>query len=73
MYRIVRHPIYASYCLTFSGYVLTNTTLTNMAVYAMTIGFLCTRIFREERHLALDPRYREYMLDVRYRLIPLIF
>ncbi len=73
MYRIVRHPIYASYCLTFTGYVLANTTLMNVAIYAMIIGLLCTRIFREERHLALDPLYREYMLDVRYRVIPFIF
>ncbi|AYC32610.1 isoprenylcysteine carboxylmethyltransferase family protein [Pseudomonas cavernae] len=73
MYRIVRHPIYASYCLIFTGYVLTNTTLANVAIYAVTIGLLCIRIFREERHLALDPQYREYMIDVRYRLIPLIF
>ncbi|HLA32072.1 MAG TPA: methyltransferase [Pseudomonas sp.] len=73
MYSIVRHPIYASYCLTFTGYVLTNTTLANGAIYALTMGFLCTRIFREEKHLSLDPQYREYMLDVRYRLIPFIF
>ncbi|WP_324731050.1 methyltransferase family protein [Pseudomonas paeninsulae] len=73
MYRIVRHPIYASYCLTFTGYVLTNTSTANIAVYAISIGFLCARIFREEAHLALDPKYREYMHDVRYRLIPYIF
>lgn len=73
MYRIVRHPIYASYCLTFTGYVLTNTSTANIIVYVITIGFLCARIFREETHLALDPMYREYMHDVRYRLIPYIF
>ncbi len=73
MYRIVRHPIYASYCLTFTGYVLTNTSPANITIYAITIGLLCARIFREEAHLALDPLYKEYMRDVRYRLIPFIF
>ncbi|MFZ3206707.1 MAG: methyltransferase [Pseudomonas sp.] len=73
MYRIVRHPIYSSYCLTFTGYVLTNTSPANITIYAITIGLLCARIFREEAHLALDPLYREYMHDVRYRLIPFIF
>jgi len=35
MYRIVRHPIYASYILTFGCYVLVHTTLANLLVYAM--------------------------------------
>jgi protein-S-isoprenylcysteine O-methyltransferase Ste14 len=73
MYQIVRHPLYASYCLIFIGYVLTNTTLLNFAIYLLAMTFLCIRIFREEKHLALDPLYCDYMLKVRYRLIPLIF
>lgn len=73
MYRIVRHPLYASYCLIFIGYVLTNTTISNVVIYLIAMSFLCIRIFREEKHLALDPLYCDYMLKVRYRLIPLIF
>ena len=73
MYRIVRHPLYASYFLILGGYVLVHTTLANLLVYAITMGFLCARIFREERHLALDPAYRAYMLEVRYRLIPFVY
>lgn len=73
MYSIVRHPLYASYCLVYIGYVLTYTTLLNGLIYLGTMGFLCLRIFREEQHLALDPLYREYMLKVRYRLIPFVF
>ncbi|MGH8476208.1 MAG: hypothetical protein ACRER2_10640, partial [Methylococcales bacterium] len=33
MYRIVRHPLYASYCLTFVGYVLKYTTPANSLIY----------------------------------------
>lgn len=73
MYRIVRHPIYASYLLSFGCYVLVHTTLANLLVYAMLAGTLCTRIIREEKHLALDPAYRAYMLEVRYRLIPFVY
>lgn len=73
MYRIVRHPLYASYFMVFGGYVLVHTTLANLLVYAMTMGFLCVRIFREERHLAFDPAYRAYMLEVRHRLVPFVF
>lgn len=73
MYRIVRHPLYASYFLIFTGYVLAHTTTANLLVYFVTMGCLCVRIFREERHLALDPSYRAYMLEVRYRLVPFVF
>jgi protein-S-isoprenylcysteine O-methyltransferase Ste14 len=73
MYRIVRHPIYASYCLIFTGYVLAYTSLANVLIYLVSIAFLCMRIFREEKHLALDPVYRTYMGEVRYRLIPYVF
>ena len=73
MYRIVRHPIYASYCLTFTGYLLANTSFANLLIYLASIVFLCIRIFREEKHLALDALYRTYMRKVRYRLIPFIF
>jgi len=73
MYRIVRHPLYASYFMVFGGYVLVNTTASNLLVYLIMMVFLCVRIFREERHLALDPAYRAYMLEVRYRLVPFVF
>jgi protein-S-isoprenylcysteine O-methyltransferase Ste14 len=73
MYRIIRHPLYGSYFLIFTGYVLAHTTATNLLVYCLTMGFLCMRIFREERHLSADPSYRAYMLEVRYRLVPFVF
>ncbi|SEF39070.1 methyltransferase family protein [Nitrosomonas ureae] len=73
MYRMVRHPLYASYFLIFGGYVLVHTTTMNLILYLVTMSFLCLRIFREERHLSLDPAYRHYMLKVRYRIIPYIF
>ncbi|MGM8060146.1 methyltransferase family protein [Vogesella indigofera] len=73
MYRYVRHPIYASYVLLFAGYVLSNTSVANVLIYALLLVLLACRIAREERHLEADPVYREYMLAVRYRLIPYVF
>ena len=73
MYRIVRHPLYASYFLIFGGYVLVHTTAANLILFLITMSFLCLRIFREERHLSLDPEYRNYMQQVHYRVIPYIF
>lgn len=73
MYHFIRHPLYASYLIIFTGYVLANTTWMNFALYVMTMAFLFVRLQREEKHLSLDPKYAEYMLLVRYRVIPFIF
>ena len=70
MYRFIRHPLYASYYLSLLGYVLTNSTLENGLVYIACIFFLYLRIISEEKHLSLDPFYRDYKLKVRYKLIP---
>lgn len=73
MYRFVRHPLYASYFISFSGYVLSNTSARNVAVFAITMVLLVLRLLREERHLAQDPAYRAYMGKVKYRVMPLVF
>lgn len=73
MYRIVRHPLYASYFVSFTGYVLANTSIANLVVYVVEICLLILRLLREEKHLALDLEYRSYMQRVKYRIVPLIF
>lgn len=73
MYHFIRHPLYSSYLIIFTGYILANTTWMNFALYVMTVAFLFVRLQREEKHLSLDPKYAEYMLLVRYRVIPFIF
>lgn len=73
LYRIVRHPLYASYFISFTGYLLANTSIVNFVVYASALCLLYFRLLREEKHLALDLEYRAYMKRVRYRLVPLIF
>ena len=73
MYQFVRHPIYFSYCITFTGYVLAHTSYNNFLVYVTVIILLLLRIFKEEQHLSMEASYRDYMTRVRYRLIPFIF
>lgn len=73
MYRFVRHPLYASYLLTYSGYILTNTDFENLMIYLFAMGCMVLRIFREENHLSVDNAYADYMQRVRYRIIPFIF
>jgi len=73
MYRLVRHPLYASYLVTFSGYVLMNSSIQNLVLYVLTITLLFLRCYKEETHLVTDPSYAEYMQKVNYRIIPFIY
>ncbi len=73
MYKWVRHPIYASYVITFTGYLLVNTNLINAVILALWLPLMIGRIFREEAHLSGDPTYGPYMKRVRYRLIRGLF
>lgn len=73
LYRFVRHPLYASYLVTFSGYLLANASLRNLLVFGATMTLLAMRIVREERHLALDQGYRDYMARVPFRILPFVF
>lgn len=73
MYQVVRHPIYASYLISYTGYLLVNASVLNVAIYAAWLPCMLGRIFREEAHLSQDPAYRSYMQRVRYRIIPGLF
>ena len=73
MYRVVRHPVYASYLISSSAYLLTNASPTNGVVYVLAMLMLVARLLREERFLSSDVRYRVYMRQVKYRLLPFIF
>ncbi|MEG2033764.1 MAG: methyltransferase, partial [Janthinobacterium sp.] len=73
MYRVVRHPVYASYLVSSSAYLLTNVSAANGAVYVLAMLMLVARLLREERFLFTDVRYRVYMRQVKYRLLPFVF
>jgi protein-S-isoprenylcysteine O-methyltransferase Ste14 len=45
----------------------------NVAIYAAAYVFQFARIHAEERILAQDGEYREYLRSVRYRLIPGVY
>lgn len=73
MYQWVRHPIYASYLISYTGYLLVNANALNVIVYVLWLPCMLGRIFREEAHLSEDASYRSYMQRIRYRLIPGVF
>ncbi len=72
-YHFVRHPIYAGYVVFYVGFWLLNPTLWNAGVYVAATALLVIRILAEERVLARDPVYAEYMSKVRFRLAPGLF
>ncbi len=72
-YAVVRHPIYASYLLIQSGYVLQSLSLPNIAVVAFTTACNIGRALAEEQLLAQSPAYQVYRQRVRWRLSPYLW
>ena len=71
-YRFVRHPLYAGYLLTQTGYLLENPSARNAGLYVIVMGVQAVRIVVEERWLMLDAAYRAYARTVRWRVMPLV-
>ncbi|HEV7204898.1 MAG TPA: methyltransferase [Jatrophihabitans sp.] len=69
-YSVVRHPMYASYLLLGSGYLLQSLSVRNAAI--LVIVTLCNggRALAEERLLANSRDYLAYRRRVRRRIIP---
>jgi protein-S-isoprenylcysteine O-methyltransferase Ste14 len=72
-YRIVRHPIYASYLIGQVGFFLLNPTLWNAAIYGLGLVVQVLRIEAEERLLAHDAGFAAFRAQTPYRLIPGIY
>lgn len=73
LYRIVRHPMYASYLLVAIGYLLANCSAWNSAVALLWLTAQVVRIRREEALLGMDPGYMRYKQKVRWRLVPFVW
>jgi protein-S-isoprenylcysteine O-methyltransferase Ste14 len=72
-YRVVRHPLYASYMVTQFGYLLQSASAWNIAVLTLTWTCQIARAKAEERWLADSPTYGAYREHVRWRLLPAIW
>lgn len=73
LYGVIRHPMYASYLVLFTGYLLFNATWLNFLLCFFALVFLFLRIEQEEKHLSQDAGYRSYKERVRFRLIPFVY
>ena len=69
-YTVVRHPMYASYLLLESGYLLQSMSVRNAAVLVIGTVCSCGRALAEERLLANNTDYLAYRSRVRRRIIP---
>lgn len=72
-YRFVRHPMYAGYALVHMAVVILMFHPINLVIYAIGWWAQILRLKAEERLLAQDPAYADYMTRVRWRLIPGLF
>jgi len=72
-YRVVRHPVYASYFIGHVAFFLVNPTIWNLCIYATELGFQIARMHAEEGLLSRDPAYASYLRTVRYRLVPGVY
>jgi protein-S-isoprenylcysteine O-methyltransferase Ste14 len=73
LYRVVRHPVYLGYLVSWVGYVGENPSVRNTLL--LLAGFIGQLIrIREEEHVLLhDTSYRRYTANVRRRLIPYVY
>jgi len=72
-YRLMRHPLYASYFVAYTAYTFENPSARNALVLLAVLPFQMVRIRSEEALLSDDPVYRQYCRHVRYRLIPRVW
>ncbi len=73
MYMFIRHPMYASYFILFTGYMCLSFSWLNLSIFIGMIICLIARIFFEEKILRKSADYLEYCTKVKYRIIPFIF
>jgi protein-S-isoprenylcysteine O-methyltransferase Ste14 len=72
-YQLVRHPMYAGYFIGHLAFLLVNPTAWNCVAYATCYALQVPRLLTEERFLAVDPAYAQYLTRVRWRLLPGLF
>ncbi|HEU5217381.1 MAG TPA: methyltransferase [Gemmatimonadales bacterium] len=69
-YRVVRHPIYSALFLAEVCVIFENYSARNFALSLVFLGLFVIKSLMEESFLRQDPRYAQYMREVRYRWIP---
>jgi protein-S-isoprenylcysteine O-methyltransferase Ste14 len=72
-YKLVRHPAYLCKCLAWWLEHTPTLTLTKAFFLTLLCGVYALRAWTEERHLGMDPDYREYKKKTPWVLIPGVY
>jgi protein-S-isoprenylcysteine O-methyltransferase Ste14 len=72
-YHFMRHPVYFGYFASDAGFMLTNFSWGNLAIYLCYATFQVMRVIREEKLLRANPEYQAYCQKVRWRFVPFVF
>ena len=73
-YAIVRHPMYSTALVMLSGIPLALGSWWGLVTVPTNVAAICWRLFDEERFLESGlTGYRDYLVRVRYRLVPFIW
>lgn len=73
LYRFVRHPMYGTDILLRIGFLISHFHWQVLALFVLSTACYVWRASLEERFLAQQPEYRDYLQRVRYRFIPGIY
>jgi len=72
-YRFVRHPLYLSEIIFYTGFFLGNVTLNNFMLIVFLLAGQLWRSLSEEQLLSRDANYQAYAARVRFRFLPGVF
>ena len=72
-YRFVRHPAYLCKCMAWWLEHIPTMTLTKSFFLTLLCGVYALRAWTEERHLGMDPEYREYKRKTPWVLFPGVY
>jgi protein-S-isoprenylcysteine O-methyltransferase Ste14 len=74
LYRIVRHPLYAGYLVSFICILANNLSVYNAVIVCVAVLTTIARVLREEKFLlSSNPDYAAYTQQTKYRLFPYVF
>jgi protein-S-isoprenylcysteine O-methyltransferase Ste14 len=73
LYRVLRHPMYAGYLITYAGYVAAYPTLRNAALALLTVFAVDQRARAEEHLLSAAPAYAELLRRTPWRFVPFLY
>ena len=74
VYKFVRHPLYLSYLFIDFSIALSATSMFAWCIYLVEVALFILRIIVEEKHLIEhSSEFRQYALNTKYRLFPLLF